>query len=252
MSTESPDSTKHIGRTFWDLLHERLGRPMLLAVLSIISLLLIVVTAFAAHFAAEPGTEVTIFAGLSKYKKPGLAPTPTPTPEDDPAKLQLCQSERLLLKDEVKQRDVTLTSEREALATARRKMTAQDEQIAVLSTRPASCPWGGGSLAASTPTAANSAKQAEISVSDFDGEWWSPKHKYGFDLRSGLGKATISNSAKFAPGDRILRIERVANRRFYGEQVFTNGAWVKVSGQLLDQERLEMNGGGLIWVMEKR
>lgn len=93
---------------------------------------------------------------------------------------------------------------------------------------------------------------AAVNVSNFDGDWESLKYRYGFDLRGGRGRATLTNSSYFSPGDTILRIERVTSNRFFGEQMYTNGSWVKVTGRLRSLDRLEMSGGGLIWVMQRR
>jgi hypothetical protein len=104
----------------------------------------------------------------------------------------------------------------------------------------------------STATDQTKPQKANVGIADFDGEWESPAFRYGFDLRSGRGRATLSNSPSFAPGDTILKIERVTNARFYGEQTFSNGSWVKVTGRLLIHEKIEMNGGGFTWVMERQ
>jgi hypothetical protein len=108
-------------------------------------------------------------------------------------------------------------------------------------------------LSATTIThPASCVQQSSNFVDDYDGEWESPTYRYGFDLRSGSGQATLSNSSSFAPGDAILRIERVTvNGRFLGEQMFKDGTWVKVTGRLLNSDQLEMNGGGLTWIMKR-
>ena len=85
-----------------------------------------------------------------------------------------------------------------------------------------------------------------------DGQWFSTRFQYGFEIKDGIGIATLSNSPKFATGDVVFRLEGLSKSEFQGEQVFTDGEWYKISGAFLDENTLEMTGGGYIWIMSRQ
>lgn len=66
----------------------------------------------------------------------------------------------------------------------------------------------------------------------FDGSWYSPEWKYGYQLRNGVGIATSTNSANFSVGQPIIRIRAVNSTEFVGEQVYRTGRWHRIRGVL--------------------
>lgn len=100
--------------------------------------------------------------------------------------------------------------------------------------------------------AVNKAEEQKLALNSFDGIWFSDQYRYGFRIEGKLGIATVSNSPSFSPGDPILRFERVSDVAFRGDQIFANGKWYQISGQLIDQRTLRMEGGGLVWTMSRR
>lgn len=89
-------------------------------------------------------------------------------------------------------------------------------------------------------------------TSAFAGDWYSNEYLYGFRINGSIGTATISNSPKYSPGDRMLRFELTSPRTFRGTQLFTDGLWYEVSGRLQDERTIQMEGGGFAWVMVRR
>jgi hypothetical protein len=86
----------------------------------------------------------------------------------------------------------------------------------------------------------------------FDGVWYSAQWRYGFRIEGGSGVATISNSSKFKPGDRILRMDSVSGKSFRGQQMYADGRWQPVTGELVDGQTLKMQGGSYVWSMSRR
>lgn len=83
------------------------------------------------------------------------------------------------------------------------------------------------------------------------GKWHSEQYGYGFELSGKVGNATLSNSSAFAVGDIILKIDKISGVRFTGAQMFTDGRWYSVSGELEDSETLQLIGGGYSWQMRR-
>jgi hypothetical protein len=78
------------------------------------------------------------------------------------------------------------------------------------------------------------------STPSFNGAWFSSQYNFGFRIEGKIGRATKSNSPKFAPGDIILNIDSLSENKFQGHQMYTDGNWYKVSGELLDAQTLKM------------
>ena len=93
----------------------------------------------------------------------------------------------------------------------------------------------------------------ESSTAKFSGEWYNPQYKYAFQLDGRIGVATLSNSPKYQAGDVVLQINFLGESSFQGRQVFTDGLWYNVTGQLRNGDsNLFMEGGGYTWVMVKQ
>lgn len=84
----------------------------------------------------------------------------------------------------------------------------------------------------------------------FDGVWFSNQWRYGFKIQGKTGIATQSNSPKFKPGDVILRIDSVSGQTFRGTQIYTDGVWRPVTGQLANGT-LRISGPTSSWVMTR-
>lgn len=86
-----------------------------------------------------------------------------------------------------------------------------------------------------------------------DGNWVSTKWKYGYTLKSGLGTATATNSAKFKVGDEIIILRATGKNTFEGEQVYQDGKFYPVSAVLLPDGRLQFKGDkNISWIMDRK
>ena len=82
------------------------------------------------------------------------------------------------------------------------------------------------------------------------GDWYSARFRYGFNIVDDKGFATVTNAPHaFAVGDQILRIDGLGNGTASGSQVFTNGAWYDVSIRVSEDGTIEMKGGAWTWTM---
>lgn len=94
---------------------------------------------------------------------------------------------------------------------------------------------------------------AQPQITAFDGEWYSGQYRYAFSIAGRVGRATLSNAPNvYLPGDVMLSINQISDGGFSGQQIFTNGAWRPVTGQIIDQNTLQMSSGGLTWMMTRR
>lgn len=113
-----------------------------------------------------------------------------------------------------------------------------------------------------TQRAASETKQRELAVETpppaamappsraFDGHWYSPEWKYGYRLVDGVGVATSTNSSRFNVGDVIIRIRAVAPGIFEGEQVYRDGRWYRIRGELRSDGRIYIAGEkNVSWTM---
>jgi hypothetical protein len=91
---------------------------------------------------------------------------------------------------------------------------------------------------------------AATQATAFDGVWFSNQWRYGFKIQGKTGIATQSNSPKYAPGDVILRIDSVSGQTFRGSQIYTDGVWRQVTGQLANGT-LRISGPTSSWVMTR-
>jgi hypothetical protein len=92
----------------------------------------------------------------------------------------------------------------------------------------------------------------EVTARAFDGHWYSPEWKYSYQLRSGIGTATSTNSTNFKPGDVIVRIRPTGPNSFAGEQVYRDGRWYKIKGSMRTDGRLYIEGErNVSWAMER-
>lgn len=95
------------------------------------------------------------------------------------------------------------------------------------------------------------AEKQKLALSSFDGVWFCAQYSFGIRIEGKLGYATVSNSPLIRPGDRALQIESVSDDSFQGKHLFTDGTWQHVSGQLVDQRTLKIQGKGLVWHMSR-
>ena len=96
------------------------------------------------------------------------------------------------------------------------------------------------------------ASTAMAQVSRLDGDWYSPKWKYGYRLKNGAGIATSTNSPNFKPGDEIIRIYHIEGNDFEGEQVYRDGRFYRIELTLENDGRLFIRGeGNISWYMER-
>jgi hypothetical protein len=86
----------------------------------------------------------------------------------------------------------------------------------------------------------------------FNGTWFSSQYNFGFRIDGRIGRATKSNSPKFAPGDIILHIESLSENQFQGQQMYTDGNWYKVSGELLDAQTLKIRDNSSMHTMSRQ
>jgi serine/threonine protein kinase len=152
-----------------------------------------------------------------------------------------------------------LQAEREAeearAAEARRKRLEEERRIAALQEESAQ------RLAREREDAARAAKEradaaAATAISSpnraFDGHWYSPEWKYGYRLQDGVGIASSTNSPRFSVGDVIIRIRAVAPKVFEGEQVYRDGRWYRIRGELRSDGRIYISGEKNVnWHMER-
>jgi Caspase domain len=96
-------------------------------------------------------------------------------------------------------------------------------------------------------------KRAEIEPTRvFDGHWYSPEWKYGYRLRDGIGIASSTNSPKFKVGDVIIRIRAVGSKTFEGQQVYRDGRWYHIRGELRSDGRIYIDGEkNVSWFMTR-
>ncbi len=85
-----------------------------------------------------------------------------------------------------------------------------------------------------------------------DGYWFSDEHKYALKIDGFEGVAVLSNSSRYSPGDVMLRFRSTSETTISGQQIFTNGAWVGIEGELVGPDTLELRGGGYTWRMIRR
>lgn len=84
-----------------------------------------------------------------------------------------------------------------------------------------------------------------------DGYWFSDEFSYAFKIEGETGVAVLSNSPRYAPGDVMLRF-RLTEGSLTGEQIFTDGRWYDITGHRIDENTLELRGGGYTWRMIRR
>ena len=63
----------------------------------------------------------------------------------------------------------------------------------------------------------------------------------GFQISGNVGVAVKSNSPNYEVGDIMLRFHPVADKKFEGEQLCTNGRFHRVIGKLVDNGSIEMS-----------
>jgi hypothetical protein len=99
------------------------------------------------------------------------------------------------------------------------------------------------------PPAESAARQQAATL---DGVWTSAQHRYGFRLAGNAGTATQTNSPKFKPGDVILQITSRSGNSFQGQQLFRDGRWKPVTGNLVNPATLQMQEGKFRWMMTRQ
>ena len=130
-------------------------------------------------------------------------------------------------------------------AEARRKRLEEEQRFAVLRSENAE------RLAREKEEAERAAAAASPNRA-FDGHWYSPEWKYGYRLQDGVGIASSTNSPRFNVGDVIIRIRAVAPRVFEGEQVYRDGRWYRIRGELRSDGRIYILGEkNVSWHMER-
>jgi hypothetical protein len=94
--------------------------------------------------------------------------------------------------------------------------------------------------------------------SRFDGQWTLSAAKpfwpgeFAFHVTEYVGMCTVTNSPqKYHVGDVMFIIKTTSGNRFRGKQLFTNGKWCELQGELIGND-LRLNGGGWGWVMTRR
>lgn len=116
--------------------------------------------------------------------------------------------------------------------------------------------WHAGSGRSGPDPAPAPARDAPVdaarAAADFAGEWHSPDYRYAFRIEGVVGIATISNSPNYRAGEPMLRFQPTSATTFRGTQIFTDGQWYEVVGQLLDDGTMRMEGGGFVWDMVRR
>jgi uncharacterized caspase-like protein len=86
----------------------------------------------------------------------------------------------------------------------------------------------------------------------FDGHWYSTEWKYGYRLRDGVGVASSTNSPNFKVGDIIIRIRAVGAKTFEGQQVYRDGRWYRIRGELRSDGRIYIAGEkNVSWYMAR-
>lgn len=84
------------------------------------------------------------------------------------------------------------------------------------------------------------------------GEWFSSDFAYAFNIKETTGLAAISNSPHFTSGDAILSIQELSGSTFKGKQMFSDGQWYEISGDVVDGHTMRLSGGGFNWSMSRR
>lgn len=81
---------------------------------------------------------------------------------------------------------------------------------------------------------------AGLVPSDFDGDWYSPDYRYALRISTGASKgvALLSNSARFAAGDQVLRITSLNGTVMDAMHMFTDGQFHPVTLTLLDHDSI--------------
>jgi hypothetical protein len=75
---------------------------------------------------------------------------------------------------------------------------------------------------------------------------------FAFHITEYSGICTVTNSPKKCPvGDIAFIIKTTSGNRFRGKQLFTDGKWRNVGGELIGNDLL-LKGGGWDWVMTRR
>lgn len=85
-----------------------------------------------------------------------------------------------------------------------------------------------------------------------DGYWFSDRYSYAFKIKGDEGVAVLSNSAKYSPGQLMLKIRSFKDGRLIARQIFTDGRWYDVNGHLVSENILELRGENFIWRMHRR
>jgi hypothetical protein len=102
------------------------------------------------------------------------------------------------------------------------------------------------------PAILPSPPSAGYSARAFDGHWYSPEWRYGYRLHDGIGVASSTSSPKFKVGQVIIRIRATGPRTFEGEQVYRNGRWYRIRGELQPNGRIYVAGEkNLKWYMTR-
>jgi hypothetical protein len=103
------------------------------------------------------------------------------------------------------------------------------------------------------PLTSSISDRSAIKINPFNGEWYSPKYRYGFRIEGKIGVATKSNAPTvYKVGDVMLRINDLQDSSFQGLHIYTNGAWNDVTGELTSENTMIMKGGGFTWTMQKQ
>lgn len=88
-------------------------------------------------------------------------------------------------------------------------------------------------------------------VGALTGNWYSEDYRYAFRIDGLVGIATISNSSTYRVGEPMLRFQLTSPTTFRGAQIFTDGQWYAVTGELLGDDVMRMEGGGFVWNMTR-
>ncbi|WP_371195190.1 hypothetical protein [Glaciecola sp. SC05] len=89
-------------------------------------------------------------------------------------------------------------------------------------------------------------------VNFLDGYWFSEEYQYGFKIEGAEGIAVVTNSPNYSPGQVMLRFTSNKDGDFVGQQIFTDGNWRNISGKIVNENTIELEGGGYVWKMVRR
>jgi hypothetical protein len=118
--------------------------------------------------------------------------------------------------------------------------------------QPSAAPQPQAAEPQTSPAGAKPGTPAPTVSTAFNGEWYSPTHRYGFRIEGNVGTATVSNSPAFKPGDVILKFKQDWPDTFIGEHLHTDGTWYRVRGQLGPDGTIQMDSAlNQRWVMSK-